>query len=163
MQARSVALLFASLVPLAAQPAQLGREVAIPRHLQDDEEFKTPLPDLLAYGKKLFEANWTEQDGGGRPLTKGTGLPLADPTQPLAGRRSFNRISGPDANSCAGCHNAPYGISGGGGDFVTNVFVLAQRFDFASFDPKDSQPTRGGATETKDAATLQDIGNQRAT
>jgi Di-haem oxidoreductase, putative peroxidase len=36
----------------------------------------------------------------------------------------FTRISGPDANSCAGCHNQPR--PGGAGDFVANVFVLAQ-------------------------------------
>lgn len=146
-----------------AQPADLGREVAIPRHLQDDEEFKLSIPDLLAYGKKVFDANWTEEEGGGRPFTKGNGLPLTDPSQPLRGKRAFNRISGPDANSCTGCHNAPYGISGGGGDIVTNVFVLAQRFDFASFDSHDEFPTRGTAAESSGAATLQDIGNSRAT
>src|SRR5262249_57965468 len=36
----------------------------------------------------------------------------------------FTRISGPDANSCAGCHNQPQ--LAGAGDFVANVFVLAQ-------------------------------------
>ena len=121
----------------------IGAEVAIPRHLQDDEEFRLPLPDLIEYGRKLFVANWTEQEGGGRPLTKGTGKDLTDPSQPLTGRRGFNRISAPDANSCYGCHNAPFGTAGGGGDFVTNVFVLAQRFDFATFDRSDTFPTRG--------------------
>src|SRR2546426_8982249 len=94
----------------------LGQELAVPRHLADGEEFSTPLTRLLAHGKLLFEAIWTEQDGGGRPLTKGTGRPLADLAQPLKGSRAFNRISGPDANSCAGCHNMPYGISGGSGE-----------------------------------------------
>src|SRR5947208_16863296 len=92
-------------------------------------------PQFLIHGELLFKANWTEQEGGGRPLTKGTGRPLSDLSQRLTGGRSFNRISAPDANSCAGCHNVPYGISGGGGDFVTNVFVLGQRFDFMTFDP----------------------------
>lgn len=41
-------------------------------------------------------ANWTEQDGGGRPLNKGTGKALSDPSAPLTGFRSFNRISGPE-------------------------------------------------------------------
>jgi hypothetical protein len=36
----------------------------------------------------------------------------------------FTRISAPDANSCAGCHKQPQ--AGGAGDFVANVFVLAQ-------------------------------------
>src|SRR5215469_8589646 len=113
--------------------SQIGREVAIPRHLQDDEEFSLPVKDLIAYGKKLFMANWTDQEGAGRPLTKGNGTGLSDPSQPLVGARAWNRISGPEANSCYGCHNMPYGIPGGGGDFVTGVFVMAQRFDFATF------------------------------
>jgi hypothetical protein len=121
------------------------------------------IPKLLCRGKLLFNANWTEQEGGGRPLTKGTGRPLADSSRPLTGTRSFNRISAPDANSCAGCHNAPYGISGGGGDFVTNVFVLGQRFDFATFDPADKLPTRGTADEQGQPASLESAANLRAT
>ena len=50
-----------------------GREVAIPRHLQDDEEFRLSVSALLGFGKQLFAANWTDQEGGGRPLTKGNG------------------------------------------------------------------------------------------
>src|SRR5579859_2690223 len=142
---------------------QLGLEVAVPRHLADGEEFRLPIEDLLRHGKLLFDANWTDQDGGGRPTTKGTGRPLSDPSRPLVGSRAFNRISGPDANSCAGCHNAPYGISGGGGDFVTNVFVLAQRFDFVSFDREDAVPTKGAADEDQAPVTLQDVGNSRRT
>ena len=42
---------------------------------------------------------------------------------PLTGPR-FTRVSAPEANSCAGCHNQPQ--AGGAGDFVANVFVLAQ-------------------------------------
>jgi len=121
------------------------------------------IPDLVAWGKKLFCANWTEQEGGGRPLTKGTGKPLSDSNQPLVGLRAFNRLSGPDANSCAGCHNAPYGIAGGGGDFVTNVFVLGQRFDFVTFDQRDTLETRGTVREDNHPATLQDFANLRAT
>jgi cytochrome c peroxidase len=41
---------------------------------------------------------------------------------------NFNRSSGPDSNSCSGCHNLPR--IGGGGDNVANVFVLAQLNDF---------------------------------
>src|SRR3954467_12970515 len=79
----------------------IGRELAVPVHLADDEEFHLPLPELVAYGKKLFEASWTDQEGGGRPRTKGTGRTLSDPSDPLVGARSFNRLSGPDANPCA--------------------------------------------------------------
>jgi cytochrome c peroxidase len=143
--------------------SSIGREVSVPIHLQDGQEFSIPLNALLSHGKLLFNANWTDQEGGGRPLTKGTGRPLSDPSRPLKGARGFNRVSAPDANSCAGCHNAPYGISGGGGDFVTNVFVLGQRFDFATFDPADTLPTRGTIDETGQAANLQTAADLRAT
>jgi cytochrome c peroxidase len=143
--------------------SQIGREVSVAKHLQDDSEFRLPLAELVAHGRLLFSANWTEQEGGGRPLTKGTGRPLSDPSRPLTGVRAFNRISAPDANSCAGCHNAPYGITGGGGDFVTNVFVLAQRFDSVSFDPSDALPTGGAVDEAGKPATLNSVANLRAT
>jgi hypothetical protein len=133
------ALLFAWSVA-AQQPrpsVRIGQETAIARHLQDDEEYKLSLTDLVLFGRKLFEANWTDQDGAGRPLSKGTGQALADPSRPLRGARGFNRISGPDANSCQGCHNAPLGTTGGNGDFVTNAFETADRFDFVSFDRLD--------------------------
>src|SRR5262245_28172507 len=125
-----ILLFLGSVHPTYAQKQALGRELSTERHLIDDTEVGLPLELLLKHGRQLFNANWTDQEGGGRPLTKGTGRPLADPNQPLTDARAFNRISGPDSNSCAGCHNAPYGIAGGGGDFVTNVFLLGQRFDF---------------------------------
>jgi cytochrome c peroxidase len=142
---------------------QIGQEMSVPQHLRDGEEFRTPLGELLAHGARLFSANWTSQEGGGRPLTKGNGNPLADPTSPLIGPRGFNRVSAPDANSCAGCHNSPFGLAGGGGDIVANVFVLGQRFDFATFDGFDGVPTRGTANEIGLAANLQTVGNSRAT
>ena len=152
---------------LAAQssPATgpVGREVAVGRHLHDDEEFGLGIPALVDFGRKLFEANWTEQDGGGRPLTKGTGKTLANPAQPLKGSRGFNRISGPDANSCQGCHSAPFGITGGSGDVVTNAFELAERFDFVTFDRTDSRITRGTVDEHRRPVSLQSVGNARST
>ncbi len=144
-----------------ALEAQIGREVAIPIHLQDGEEFTTPLPQLLDYGEKLFTAVWTEEEGGGRPLSKGTGKPLADPSSPLTFPRNFDRISSPEANSCAGCHNTPR--PGGGGDIVANVFVLGQRFDHVTFDPNDPIPTRGGVDERGNPVNLGDAANSRAT
>src|SRR6266702_7635982 len=112
--------------------AQTEREVAIPVHLRDGEEFSTPLKKLLKFGESLFTANWTTEEGGGRPLTKGTGAGLSDPNSPLVFPRNFNRISAPDMNSCSGCHNKP--VVGGGGEFGTLVFVLGKRFDFVTFD-----------------------------
>jgi hypothetical protein len=147
--------------PVASDESEVGREVAIPRHLQDGEEFDVSIPELLAYGKKLFEAHFTSQEGAGRPLTKGTGAALSDPASPLLFPRNNNRLSGPDSNSCAGCHNQP--ISGGTGDLSTNVFVLGQRFDFVTFDGTDIIPTRGAVDERGTPVTLQSLANFRST
>ena len=98
----SVAIAAASVVALFGSDQQnaIGREVAVPIHLEDGQEFSTPVDALLKHGKLLFEAVWTDQEGGGRPLTKGTGRPLTDPSQPLRGLRR-------------GCPSHPCGISGG--------------------------------------------------
>ena len=148
---------------VSTQESSIGREVAVPKHLQDGQEFTLSAKALVEHGRALFTAVWTSQEGGGRPLTKGTGNPLNDPTSPLLFPRNFNRISAPDANSCAGCHNLPFGIPGGGGDIVGNVFVLGQRFDFATFDSSDMTPTRGEMNEAGLPTRLQTIANSRAT
>lgn len=44
----------------------IGQELAMPRHLQDGDEFRLSPLELIEYGKKLFTANWPDQDGGGR-------------------------------------------------------------------------------------------------
>jgi len=162
----AAALLGITAAPRWAQsthPSDIGREVAVPRHLEDDEEFLLPIRKLIEHGQELFTANWTAQEGAGRPLAKGTGAPLSDQTEPLIFPRNFNRVSGPDSNSCAGCHNSPFGIPGGGGDIVANVFVLGQRFDFATFDPRDRVPTKSSVNEMSQNITLQDIADSRAT
>ena len=159
----ALVVFWAAAMTTVQSQSGIGREVAVPRHLQDGEEFSLPLRDLVAYGKQLFTAVWTIEEGGGRPMTKGTGAALSDPTSRLDFPRSFNRISAPDSNSCAGCHTQPYGIPGGGGDIVANVFVLGQRFDFATFDTTDVMPTRGSANEKGQATVLQNMANSRAT
>ncbi len=142
---------------------EIGRELSVPKHVADGQEYNLSLKRLLDHGRQLFMANWTVQEGGGRPLTKGNGNPLSDPNAALVFPRAFNRVSAPDANSCAGCHNLPFGIPGGGGDFVANVFVLGQRFDFATFDGSDPRPTRSTVDESGRITTLQTIANSRAT
>ena len=157
----TAAVLVSSPILTVALLGQIGSERAVPVHLQDGEEYTVPLRTLLRHGERLFTAMWTTEDGGGRPLTKGTGAPLSDPTSPLVFPRNFNRISGPDTNSCSGCHNKPF--VGGGGDIANNVFVLGQRFDFATFDAADVAATRGAFDERGRAATLQTIANSRRT
>jgi hypothetical protein len=121
-----LAFAFLSSGPRGSLAVEIGREVAVPRHLQDGEEYQLSTKALLAHGRALFTAAWTVQEGGGRPLTKGTGAALSDPREPLVFPRNFNRLSAPDADSCAGCHCQPFGIAGGHGDIVANVFVLGQ-------------------------------------
>ena len=141
--------------------SQVGREVAIPIHLQDGEEFNTPVSQLIRYGAQLFNAKFTVQEGAGRPLSKGTGGPISDPSSPLVFPRNFDRLSSPEANACSGCHNAP--VSGAGGDRVTEVFVLAQRFDRLTFDHGDGITTRGAVDESGKFTTMENATNDRKT
>jgi len=150
-----------SAVLAQSSTSQVGREVAIPRHLQDGEEFTTPLNQLIQYGAQLFSAKFTIQEGAGRPLSKGTGAALSDPTSPLVFPRNFDRVSSPEANACAGCHNVP--VPGAGGDRVTEVFVLAQRFDRLTFDHNDTVTTRGAMDESGKLVTMENVTNDRKT
>jgi len=143
------------------QGTQIGREVAIPQHLEDGQEFQISLLTLLDFGKRLFTANWTIQEGQGRPMAKGTGNALSDPSSPLVFPRNFNRLSAPEANSCAGCHNAP--LAGGAGDIVGNVFVLGQRFDSITMDHSDPLPDRGALDERGTFIVVNTAANSRAT
>jgi hypothetical protein len=89
------------------------------------------LPALIERGRVLFKAKFTTVDGAGRP--KATQAII--PTKRKAGvNPPFSRTSGPDSNSCFGCHNDP--IEGGSGDDVANVFV-SEGFESAQFDTID--------------------------
>jgi hypothetical protein len=156
----SLAIALTASVPAVAE---VGREGSLYERLEAGEEFELSLDTLLRRGEAAFTAQWTPVDGGGRPLTTGTGGPLADSSEPLVFPRAFNRVSARDANSCAGCHNSPFGLAGGGGDFVTGVFVAAQRFDFATFDRSDLTAGKGAIDEVFSPVQLQTIGNFRAT
>ena len=89
------------------------------------------LPALIERGRELFKAKFTTVDGAGRP--KATQAII--PTKVKNGvNPPFSRTSGPDSNSCFGCHNDP--IEGGSGDDVANVFV-SEGFESARFDNTD--------------------------
>jgi hypothetical protein len=156
-----LSLLAAAQASWAQTQSEIGREVAIPHHLQDGEEFLTPIQALISYGSMLFTAKFTVQEGAGRPLTKGTGNPVSDPTSPLVFPRNFDRLSSPEANACSGCHNAP--VPGGGGDRVTEVFVLGQRFDHLTFDHVDGMPMRGAVDESGKFVTMDNATDDRKT
>jgi hypothetical protein len=72
---------------------EMAKEVSMSHPLRDGEEFLLPIFELIAFGRKLFLANWTIQEGLGRPSTESTGAPLADPSDPLAFPRNFKRIT----------------------------------------------------------------------
>src|SRR5262249_28391926 len=93
---------------------------------------------LYRKGLELFTAKFNSFDGAGRPLSNGGNGSRTRRDAP----DNFNRVSGPEANSCAGCHNDPR--PGGGGDNVANVFVLAQLNDFA----EDIRPETGNERNT---------------
>lgn len=107
----------------AACPLDFPESAAIRRHVEEDDITSglLELNDVRRLGRHLFGARFNICDGMGRPQTTGGGLKRS-PTQPL-----FIRTSSPEAVSCAGCHSQPF--LGGAGDFVANVFVLAQRLD----------------------------------
>ena len=89
------------------------------------------LPALINRGRVLFKAKFTTVDGAGRP--KATQAIV--PTKRKSGvNPPFSRLSGPDSNSCFGCHNDP--VEGGAGDDVANVFV-SEGFESAQFDTTD--------------------------
>jgi len=113
------------IVLMAAAFGQaIGDGPAIRRHLDqaDVDSGRVSFDDLVQHGALLFSAVFNRYDGQGRPATTGSGARRAYGDAP-----SMIRTSGPDASSCAGCHNQPR--AGGGGDFVANVFVLAQALD----------------------------------
>ena len=104
----------------------IGDGPVIKEHVDeaDCESGALTLDQMIERGRVLFLAKFNSFDGQGRPAATGNGMP----TRRLAGSApAFVRTSSPEANSCAGCHNDPR--PGGGGDFVANVFVLAQVLD----------------------------------
>lgn len=121
---------FYAIIPwlrAAGNDVAIGERQAVEVHLDQAriESGELGLSDCLRRGRILFEAVFNRLDGQGRPLSTGGGV-ARQPGQP-----AFIRTSGPDSSSCLGCHVQPR--SGGGGDFVANVFVLAQTLDPVTF------------------------------
>ena len=91
------------------------------------------LDALILRGEALFTARFTGLDGAGRPMATQAIIPTKR-KRPAA--LAFQRTSGPDAGSCAGCHNQP--VPGGAGDIVANAFV-SEGFSNVDFDSTDPQ------------------------
>jgi len=110
----------APVVPLSIEQADINNDT-----LSFDE--------ITDHGELLFTAKFNICDGRGRPETTGGGDKRAVPNiseegEPInAGQVAKLRTSAPDSDACSGCHNDPE--AGGAGEFVANVFVLAQTLD----------------------------------
>ncbi len=110
----------------------IGDRPVLPGHINHDDIVagRLSFAQIFAAGKLLFEAPFNKLDGQGRPAATGNGkptlrTPVTDPEIAMI------RTSAPDSNACAGCHVQPR--AGGAGDFVANVFVLAQVLDLVTF------------------------------
>jgi cytochrome c peroxidase len=123
----AAAILSALNAAVAAPPVAIGERPACPPHMDQNKINSNQLSfkDIFVQGNMLFNARFNALDGQGRPGSTGAGAP-----RPL-GQPAFIRTSAPDSNACSGCHNLPR--SGGGGDIVANVFVLAQVLDPVTF------------------------------
>ena len=134
-----------------ASNAVIGEAGVLDGHtLQSDiDSGPLTLEQIVDRGKHLFTASFNTLDGAGRPDTTDVSPNNFRPTRHFPD--NFNRISGPDANSCGSCHTIPR--LGGGGDNATNVFVLADRLHFVNFDADEGDGFQ--------PQTLKTVGNER--
>ena len=127
----------------------IGEGPKIPFHINQDNIEGYSIEELISHGELLFSLSFNELDGLGRPESSGTAKKRSRRESP----QNFNRISGPDANSCVACHNLPR--VGGGGDNSNNVFGLASDVDFATLE--------GSVGSEDDSSSVLDITNERNT
>jgi len=121
--------------PKECPPALAADEptVALSMEQADINSGSLSFDEINDHGELLFVTKFNICDGRGRPETTGGGAKRAIPTfseegEALdAGQVAKLRTSAPDSDACGGCHAQPE--PGGGGDFVANVFVLAQTLD----------------------------------
>ncbi|MCG6861873.1 MAG: hypothetical protein LJE70_11425 [Chromatiaceae bacterium] len=130
---------WASSAPAASQkecPPELAAEsptVPLSIEQSDINSGELSFDEINDHGELLFLTKFNICDGRGRPETTGGGDKRALPTvsedgESLdRGQQAKLRTSAPDSDACASCHNDPE--PGGAGDFVANVFVLAQTLD----------------------------------
>jgi hypothetical protein len=141
--------LFALALDLSAaqnpQAQAPGDRPNLPGHVSQDDinAGRLSLDDLIDAGRFLFATPFNILDGFGRPAATGNNVV---PTKRVAGPAPFmTRVSGPETNSCAGCHNRPE--PGGAGDFVNNIFLGANLLDpvsdSISADVSDERHTIG--------------------
>jgi cytochrome c peroxidase len=141
----------------------IGDEPAIKIHISQDDISSGALTvkEIIDAGEELFLASFNSLDGAGRPQTADI---VRDNNNTIVNTRprqdfphNFNRISGPDANTCLACHNVPR--AGGGGDNSTNIFALADRLTNVNFDGGISDKSQSSAGP--DATSFMDAGLER--
>ncbi len=144
----------------------IGDEPAVKVHFSQSgiEAGKYSVDELVEHGRNLFTASFNALDGAGRPNLTGTSEFRRRRKSP----DNFNRISGPDANACSGCHTIP--VIGGGGDNIANVFALSQRFEFVDFADQmefdfrsDLQDRLQYENEDEETLNIKNVGNERNT
>jgi len=130
---------------------EIGETPAIVHHITNEEisDSTLSIEELIALGQILFSTSFNSLDGATN--SKLRLIPTTSDEYSITSR--FNRISGPDANACSGCHNLPR--VGGGGDNVANVFVLAHEFPNINFDHSSG--------DLFENLTLRSAGNERGT
>ncbi|MEW6736787.1 MAG: hypothetical protein AB1489_36195, partial [Acidobacteriota bacterium] len=106
---RNVQLCFLVLMLISSVilcPAQQYGDQPVARHIsQDDiENGKISIAEVLKVGEALFNAEFNRLDGLNLRADK------------------FNRVAGPETQSCADCHFRPF--IGGAGPNVANVFAV---------------------------------------
>ncbi len=135
----------------------IGEAPAIADHTSQKEISGGDLTvdEIIRRGEILFAAPFNTLDGAGRPETadieRRNNVSIGNPRERRDFPDNFNRISAPDANTCLECHTLPR--AGGGAGNAANVFVLADRLPFATFD--------GGPGDNNETHNLMSIGNER--
>ena len=130
---------------------KIGELPAVTNHLDQSsiDQGELSLEEIIQHGKELFVISFNTLDGAGRPEATGSNKKRLRRESP----HNFNRISGPDANACSGCHNLPK--IGGGGDNAANVFGLVTDVSFATLE--------GNVGSQENEPSLIDVTNERNT
>ena len=145
-------ILFSILVGCdSSQSQKIGELPAVSKHLDQSSinEGDVSLEEIIKHGRELFVVSFNTLDGAGRPEATGSNKKRLRRESP----HNFNRISGPDANACSGCHNLP--AIGGGGDNAANVFGLVTDISFATLE--------GNVGSQENEPSLIDVTNERNT
>ena len=122
-----------NLVTVVPGPGLLGEQPGLKQHISqgDIDAGVFTAPELRQFGSVAFDTNVNTLDGAGRPESRGDGTSRLRREMP----ENFNRLSGPDSNSCLNCHNFPAGAAGGG--VVHNIHVLSEERPFVNFDGQE--------------------------